>query len=135
MVRFPLQQRQFSRTNNNNVTTMLALAKSRLVPLKERLLATPKLELKAAVIAARMKQIVFHEISFHRRAIFLWTDSKTVIRYIQNEKGHLPVFVMHRINEIKQVSEISDWHCIPGEQNLADLCTRIQTDFKLIQQK
>ena len=119
----------------NNVTTMFAFAKSRLVPLKERLLTIPKLELKAAVIAARMKHTVFHEISFHPRAIFLWTDSKTVIRYIQNEKGHLPIFVMHRINEIKQVSEISDWHCIPREQNLADLCTRTQIDFKLIQQK
>ena len=33
------------------------------------------------------------------------------------------------------ISEISDWHYIPSEQNPADLCTRTQTDFKLIQQK
>ena len=42
---------------------------------------------------------------------------------------------MHRINEIGQLSEFSDWHYIPSEQNPADLCTRTQTDFKLIQQK
>ena len=42
---------------------------------------------------------------------------------------------MHRINETGQLSEFSDWHYIPSEQNLADLCTRTQTDFKLIQQK
>ena len=42
---------------------------------------------------------------------------------------------MHRINEIRQLSEISDWHYIPSKQNPAYLCTRTQTDFKLIQQK
>ena len=79
-----------------------------------------------------MKETVLHEINFHPRAIFLWTDSKTVIRYIQNEKGHFPMFVMHCINDIKQLSY---WHYIPAEQNPIDLCTRTRTDFKLIQQK
>ena len=68
------------------------LAKSRLAPLKERLLTIPKLELQAAVISARMKESELHENSFHRRAIYLWIDPKTVIRYIQNEKGHFPIF-------------------------------------------
>ena len=58
---------------------MFILAKSRLVPLKERFLAIPKLELQAAVIAARIKETVLNEISFHPREIFLGTDSKTVI--------------------------------------------------------
>ena len=81
---------------------MFILAKSRLAPLKERLLTIPKLELQATVIAAKMKETVLHEISFHPRAIFLWTNSKTVIRYIQNEKGHFPIFVMHHINKIRK---------------------------------
>ena len=42
---------------------------------------------------------------------------------------------MHRINEIRQLSEISVWYYIPSKQNPADLCTRTQADFKLIQQK
>ena len=67
------------------------------------------------------------------RAVFLWTDSKTNIQYIQNEKGHFPIFAMHHINEIRQFSEISDWHYIPSEQNPSDPCTRTQADFKLIQ--
>ena len=89
----------FRSVSNNNVATMFILAKSRLTPLKERLLTIPKLELQAAVIAARIKQTVLHAISFHRRAIFLWTDSKTVTQYLQNEKGHFPIFIMHCINE------------------------------------
>ena len=114
---------------------MFILAKSRLAPLKERLLTIPRLELQAALIAARMKGTVLYEISFQPRAIFLWTDSKTVLRYIQDKKGHFPMFVMHCINKIKQLLEISDWHYIPSEQNPADLCTKTQTDFKLILQK
>ena len=58
---------------------------------------------------------MLHEIGFHPRAIFLWTDSKTVIQYIQNEKEHFPIFAMHRINEIRQPSEISEWHYILSE--------------------
>ena len=95
----------FRSVSENNVATMFILAKSRLAPLKESLLTIPKLELQAAVIAARIKETMLHEISFHPRAIFLWTDSKTIIQYIQNEKGHLPTFIMHRINEIGQLSE------------------------------
>ena len=116
----------FRSVSNNNVTTMLILAKSRLAPLKERLLTIPKLKMQAAVIAARMKETVLHEISFQPRVIFLWTDSKTVIRYIQIEKNHFPMFVMHSINEIRQLSEISEWHYVPSKQNPADLCTRTQ---------
>ena len=95
----------FRSVSENNIATMFILAKSRLAPLKESLLTIPKLELQAAVIAARIKETMLHEISFHPRAIFLWTDSKTIIQYIQNEKGHLPTFIMHRINEIGQLSE------------------------------
>ena len=101
---------------------MFILAKSRLVPLKERFLAIPKLELQAAVIAARIKETVLHEISFHPRAIFLGTDSKTVIWRIQNQKGHhFPLFIMHPIYEIRQLSQMLGWYYMPSDQNPARL--------------
>ena len=82
----------FRSASNNDLTIMFILAKSRLASLKERLLTIHKLELQTAVIVATMKETVLHEFSFQPRAIFLWTDSKTVFRYIQNEKGHFPIF-------------------------------------------
>ena len=44
--------------NNNNINakTMFILAKSRLAPLKERLLTIPELKFQAAVIAERIKR-------------------------------------------------------------------------------
>ena len=74
---------------------MFILAKSKLVLLRERLLTISKLELRVAVIAARVRETVLHEISFHPEAIsfhpeaiYLWADSKIFIRYVQNEKEH-----------------------------------------------
>ena len=66
---------RFSRMRHyENTEPQLTLDQSvimSLPPLKESLLTIPKLELQAALIAARMKEIVLHEISFHPRAIFL----------------------------------------------------------------
>ena len=44
--------------------------------------------------------------------ILVSTQKQYFFGMTQNEKGHFPLFVMHRIN---------DWHYIHKEQNPADL--------------
>ena len=115
---------------------MFILAKSRLAPLKERLLTILKLELQAAVIAVRIKrQCNMRLVSSQEQYFFGLTQKLSFDIFKMRKFTFQCLLCIDRINEIKQLSEISDWHYIPSEQNPADLCTRTQTDFKLIQQK
>ena len=84
-----------------------------------------------------MKETVLHEIGFHPRAIFLWTNSKLSFDIFKMKKvtsQYLLCITIIRLENVK-ILKISEWHYIPSEQNPADLCTRTQIDFKLIQQK
>ena len=51
-----------------------------------------------------------------------WSDSQTVLKYIKNENQRFSAYIMHRVNEIKSNSNISDWHYVPGKMNITDQC-------------
>ena len=46
---------------------------------------------------------------------------------MRNENTRFPTYVMHRINEIRLSSDISDWHFVPGKLNISDNITRPTT--------
>ena len=110
--------------NKGNIKSSFVIAKSRLAPLNMNTLSIPKLELQAAVIAARLKTTVISELTFKPHSVYIWSDSKTVLRYIKNEHKHFPRHVMHRVNEIREITSSKDWYYIPSELNIADICTR-----------
>ncbi|XP_043264286.1 uncharacterized protein LOC122404416, partial [Colletes gigas] len=103
-------------------STILIMAKSRVAPLKP--LSVPRLELQAALLAARLANTITEEldIEFHRR--FLWSDSATVLRWIKGEPRTRQVFVAHRLGEIGELTKSSDWRWVPSDQNVADIATR-----------
>ena len=45
------------------------------------------------------------------------------LKYIYNEKKTFLVYVMHRLDEIRSNSNISDWNYIPTHHNVSDACT------------
>lgn len=85
----------------------------------------PKLELQAAVMAARLKTTI---ITCHDRVkidkIVFWSDSITVIRWIRSDHRRYKQYVANRVAEILENSEISDWRWCPTLQNPADVATR-----------
>ena len=81
--------------NKGNIKSSFVIAKSRLAPLNMNTLSIPKLELEAAVTAARLKTTVISELTFKLHSVYIWSDSKTVLRYIKNEHKHFPRHVMH----------------------------------------
>ena len=112
----------FRIVENNKAKVSFVIGKSRLTPFKEKRLSIPKLELQAAVTATRIKTKLLEETNFDVKRIYFWSDSKTVLKYIYNEKKHFPVYVMHKLDEVRSNSNITDWNYIPTHHNVSDAC-------------
>ncbi len=98
-------------------------SKTRVAPLKQ--LSIPRLELLACLILARLictiKNALSSQVSIQN--VKLWSDSMTALHWMQNQ-GEWKQFVRHRVNEILQLSNKSDWRHCPSEQNPADIGSR-----------
>ena len=97
---------------------VLIMSKSRAAPLKQ--LSLPRLELMAAVIAARLYLFVKTSLSISSDHV-LWSDSQIVLSWISSEKRLKP-FVSNQVGEIRSIS--TSWRYCPSADNPADLLTR-----------
>jgi len=94
------------------------MSKTRAAPLKA--ITLPKLELMAAVLAARLSEFVSTSLCIDC-VLYLWSDSQIVLYWITSQKKLKP-FVDHRIQEIQSIS--TNWKYCPSVDNPADLLTR-----------
>ena len=78
------------------------MARVRVAPVKT--LTIPRLELQAAVLAARLVTIVLRETGVKIEKITLWSDSQTVLAWIRSEQGRFNTFVNNRTTEIRDVT-------------------------------
>ncbi|CAB3257719.1 unnamed protein product [Arctia plantaginis] len=106
----------------NRVCTMVA-GKARVAPVK--VVSIPRLELQAAVLACRLAVTVKAEVDFVINNLYLWTDSKTVLMWINSDARDYQKYVSHRLAEIDSLSKRSNWHWVPSESNPADEATRM----------
>ena len=111
-------------TEENLVNVSFVIGKGRLVLLNEKTLSIPKLELKAAETAVRIKNKLIEGTELNVNGIFFWTDPKKVLKYIENDNKRFPVFVTHRVTEITVHSNKNKQHYIPSKFNVADDCNR-----------
>ena len=96
----------------------LVMSKSRAAPLKQ--LTLPRLELKAAVLAAKLSSFVKTSLNIDC-AVQLWSDSQIILHWIASHKQLQP-FVNRRVEDIRAIS--SCWKYCPSADNPADLLTR-----------
>lgn len=71
------------------------MAKARVAP--SQILSIPRLELSAAVTAARMSVMLKTELQMKIDEDFFWTDSQVVLTYIFNEAQRFHVFVANHV--------------------------------------
>ena len=96
------------------------LVKARVAPIK--VMAVPKLELQAALLATRLKQDICRALTVHISKIFMWTDSTTVLQWL-NSTSKQPMFVSNRVCEILEHTSVDEWNHIASSDNPADAGT------------
>ncbi|XP_037302603.1 uncharacterized protein LOC119192992 [Manduca sexta] len=109
-----------------NVTLSLVAAKAKVAP--RRTQTIPRLELQAAVIGARLADAVKKEHRIVAERTIYWTDSTTVIHWIRNDERRYTPFVAHRLREIAELTDKSEWRWLPTTHNVADEATRLRSD-------
>ena len=109
--------------NNEHGTTELAFVfgKARVAPMKA--LTIPKLELQAALLAARLRNEIERALTLRISKSFMWTDSTTVLQWLHSLDKQ-PVFVANRVAEILELTTVDEWNYVPSSDNPADAGTR-----------
>ncbi|XP_065079912.1 uncharacterized protein LOC135702797 [Ochlerotatus camptorhynchus] len=100
------------------VECRLVAAKTRVAPLK--FLSTPRLELQAALVGARLAQSVSDALSFRISRRHYWSDSQDVLCWIKSDHRRYSQFVAFRVSEILDTTEMNEWRYVPTDLNVAD---------------
>ncbi|XP_059221277.1 uncharacterized protein LOC131995952 [Stomoxys calcitrans] len=106
----------------NLVICSIVGSKSRVAPIK--ITSVPRLELMAALIGARFAKHVAENHTLQISQKFYWSDSKTVLSWINSDHRRYQQFVAFRVTEILEITAINDWRWIPSKQNVADDATK-----------
>ena len=101
----------------------LVSAQSRVAPMKSS--TVPKLELNAALLLAKPVYTVKNEISYiiPIKSVMLYTDSTITLSWIKSNKKLQP-YVEHRVMQIRNLFDNTQWHHIATSINPADLISR-----------
>lgn len=92
-------------TRSGEVQCTLVMEKARVAATK--VITIPRLELSAAVVAARTASFLKRELEIQDIQEYYWTDSKVVLGYINNNAKRFHVFVANRIQRIRSSTEPS----------------------------
>ncbi|XP_057184323.1 uncharacterized protein LOC130550835 [Triplophysa rosa] len=98
------------------------MGKSRVAPLKQ--ITIPRMELAAAVVAVNIDKMLKEELEVKLLESTFWTDSTTVLRYIENEKLRFKTFVANRIAIIRESTKPQQWRYVNTSKNPADCASR-----------
>lgn len=109
-------------SNTNDVHVSFVLGKARVAPLKQ--LTIPRLELAAATLAVKIDRMLQKELCMELCTSTFWTDSTTVLKYIQNTTKRFRTYVANRVAAIHNLSKIHQWRYVRSEQNPADDASR-----------
>ena len=109
--------------HSGEIITELAfvLGKARVAPMK--VMTVPKLELQAALLAARLKREICRALTVTVDKVFMWTDSTIVLQWINSTNKH-PIFIANRVSEILENTSVDQWNRVATCDNPADAGTR-----------
>ena len=104
------------------VDVAFVCGKTRCAPLK--LTSIPRLELCAALLGARMSKVIQQCLRVSIASVTFWSDSQTVLQWLNSATRRYKPFVGHRIAAILEISAPEQWRWVSTDLNTADLATR-----------
>ncbi|XP_049301625.1 uncharacterized protein LOC125775149 [Anopheles funestus] len=118
------------------VTVKLICSKSRILPSKsgkKKAITTPRAELLAALLLARLTDKVVNAIDCQLNRVCLWTDSQIVECWIRRSPEQLQMYVANRVREIQTLTHGYVWRYISTKENPADIISRGEIPKRLLQ--
>jgi len=113
--------------SDGSIQTVLIASKIRVAPLKKQNIS--RLELLGALIVSRLAATIAGSLPEQVKSFF-WTDSTAALHWICNEKPWNQ-YIEHRVIEIRQLTDLQQWHHCPGNHNPADIPSRGMNGAKL----
>ena len=110
------------RLPNGESRVSFVASKGRVAPVKA--VTLPRLELLAALCAARLLSHVIQALHLENCSYFCYSDSMLVLHWIKSEPSRWKPFVANRVAEIQDLTAPSCWKHCPGSDNPADLISR-----------
>lgn len=108
--------------NKGDVHIAFILARSRVAP--KKCLSMPRLELSAALTGAQLVKLIQAELTIPIHEVICWSDSTTVLHWLQSESCRYKVFVGTRVAEIQTLTDVASWRYVDSPRNPADHITR-----------
>ncbi|GBM50994.1 hypothetical protein AVEN_39509-1, partial [Araneus ventricosus] len=117
-------------TEEGRVKVSFIISKNKVAPLKTLTLA--RLELMAALIAARLAKYLLNTFPSLTKEIFLWSDSKIVLHWLKGSSKIWKPFVSNRVAQVQLLTPPNCWNHCSGSENPADFTTRGESTRKFL---
>ena len=117
-------------TKSGQISVKILMYKTKVAPIKT--ISISNIELCAAALLTKLILFVVQSLQLDDMPIFCWTDSTTVLDWLQKKPITLPVFVANRISTIQTPLSSAFWNRFSSKQNPADCASRGLTAEKLV---
>ena len=93
----------------------------------------PRLELCAALEAAKCARTIFGDLLHKPDEVYLYSDSMIALGYITNQSRKFTKYVQRRTEIIQDLSDIKKWYYVSTDSNPADMASRPTRPDELLQ--
>lgn len=112
----------------------IVTAKTKVAPV-EKEISIPRMELCAALLAAKLIFEVAQILHVPKERLVAWTDSMVVLAWLRGEPSRWTTFVSNRVSEILTILDNSQWNHVSTDNNPADCASRGISVSQLLEYK